>query len=440
MTFLQIEDRNAALDDPLAEFRPARAANLLLWSILAFFLIFLLWAGLTQLDRAVRGAGRVVPSADLQVVSNLEGGIVSRILVKPGQMVRAGQPLLELDPIQLAADLHSSQAAADALAIKTARLQAEVDGRAPEFPAASDPALIAQIGIERSLHQSRMADLGSALATGEAQLNQARRAVDEAKASLVARTASADAARQQLDLLRPLVAQGIEPRASLVQAESAAAVAQAERAQAGEALARAQAGVAAAAASIARQRSEWRARTADELAAVGGDRVMRERALPALSDRLQRRIVRASMSGRVNRVLATTMGGTVRPGEPLVEIVPLRDKLVVETELAPKDIAFVRLGQRAKVNITAYDSAVYGAIGGRVVGISPDAVLDSRGGGSHFIVRVETDASGLRDRAGHDLPIGPGMTASVSLLGDRRSVLSYLLTPIFRLGETAFRE
>jgi adhesin transport system membrane fusion protein len=241
-------------------------------------------------------------------------------------------------------------------------------------------------------------------------------------------------------MLRPLVEKGIEPRLSLVQAESAAAVASADLVQAQGAVARTQAGVAAASASLSQQRSEWRSRAAADLAVTGSDRDARRQSLLALTDRLQRRIVRAPLSGRVNRVLVSTVGGTVRPGDPLVEIVPINDKLMIEAAIDPKDIAFVRLGQLAKTSITAYDSAIYGTLGGKVIGISPDAVLDQRTGASHFIVRVEMDEAGLRDQQGHDLPIGPGMVANVSLLGDKRSVLAYLLTPITRLSETAFRE
>lgn len=141
-----------------------------------------------------------------------------------------------------------------------------------------------------------------------------------------------------------------------------------------------------------------------------------------------------------NRVFATTIGGSVRPGDPLLEMVPGHDNLLIEILVDAKDIASVRLDQRAKIDITAYDSAIYGSMDGRVIAISPDAVVNERTGESHYLVRVRTTANAIMDRNGRRLLIGPGMGAEVKLLGDKRTVLAYILTPLTRLRETAFRE
>ena len=150
--------------------------------------------------------------------------------------------------------------------------------------------------------------------------------------------------------------------------------------------------------------------------------------------------MRAPLAGRVNRVLVTTVGAAVSPGAPLAEIAPSRDTLLIEARVDPKDIASVRLNQTARVNITAYDSSVYGAMDGVVEAISPDAIVDEKAGESFYTVRVRTGATGLVDKLGRKLPIGAGMVAEVNLLGDKRSVLDYILTPITRLSERAFRE
>jgi adhesin transport system membrane fusion protein len=193
-------------------------------------------------------------------------------------------------------------------------------------------------------------------------------------------------------------------------------------------------------ASAAQLRQDWRSRAATELAAAQTELAARRRALPALAERVERTVLRAPLPGRVNRVLVTTRGGTVQPGQPLVEIVPSEESLLVEVQVRPEDIAFVRMGQESKVAITAYDRSVYGTLDGRVVGISPDAVLDERTGLSHYTVRVRTSANALTHPSGQRLPISPGMVAEVNLLGDSRTVLQYILTPITRLGETALRE
>ena len=139
-------------------------------------------------------------------------------------------------------------------------------------------------------------------------------------------------------------------------------------------------------------------------------------------------------------MLVATPGGSVSPGQPIVEIVPARDTLVVEAQVRPEDIGFIAIGQRATVKITAYDYAIYGGVPGKVTRISPDALADQKTGNSYYLVRVLTDRAAIGDGAGHDLPVGPGMRAEINLLSGRRTILSYLITPITRLSENAFRD
>lgn len=428
------------IEDLTDRISPRRASNLLLWGVVGFVVIFFVWAAFAELERTVRGIGRIIPSSQLQTVSNLEGGVIERILVRPGQVVRAGDQLIALDPTQRGAELGSGAATLIALDVKIARLEAEVAGRAPTYPAAADAAAGALVQIEQSLHTARMAELAGILGSGQARMVQAERAVAEAQAGYQARIAARDARQAEVRMLRPLVERGIEPRMSLTQAESGAAIAGSEAAAAAASIARAQGAVGEARAMLAQQRQDWRAQAATELAAAQGEREARRQAMPALAERVERTVLRAPLAGRVNRVLVTTRGGSVQPGQPLVEIVPSEESLLVEAQVRPQDIAFVSLGQEARVAITAYDRAVYGTIDGRVLAISPDAVLDERTGESHYLVRVRTAANALRDRSGRPLPIGPGMIAEVSLLGDTRTVLEYILTPLTRLRESAFRE
>jgi adhesin transport system membrane fusion protein len=236
-----------------------------------------------------------------------------------------------------------------------------------------------------------------------------------------------------------LVERGIEPRLTLIQAENASAVAASEAAAASAAVTRSQSAVAEARSTLNQQRQEWRAKAAQELAQAQSEMVALRRSLPALSARVDRTVIRSPLAGRVNRVLVTTVGGTVAPGAPLVEIVPSEENLIVEVQVRPEDIAWVRMGQNAKVNVTAYDSSIYGALNGEVVAISPDATVNERTGESFYTARVTTQDR-LRDQSGRPLQIGPGMIADVSLLGDKRTVLTYLLSPVTRLSERAFRE
>jgi adhesin transport system membrane fusion protein len=227
---------------------------------------------------------------------------------------------------------------------------------------------------------------------------------------------------------------------TLVQLESQLAVASSDAMQAQGGIARYRASSAEAAAAISAVRQTWFSQTATDLSTAQAELAARSRTTPALEDRVRRLTVTSPVDGNVNRVLVSTVGSSVAPNQPIVEVVPSADTLTVEALVSPKDIASVRVGQKARINISAYESAVYGSMDGEVVTISPDATVDERTGDSHYTVRVRTYADSLRDRSGRKLAIGSGMTADVNLLGDKRSILAYLLTPFTRLQENAFRE
>lgn len=406
--------------------KPSRAANLLLWVITAFVVIFVAWAALARVDEVSRAQGRVVPSRQLQVVSNLEGGIVRDILVRQGQKVEAGQPLLRLDATQFSAQFTKEQEGYNALVARITRLQAEVDGTSPAFPPgliATSPALVA---AERSLHQARQSELAAALSSARSQLDQAQTMVST-------RQQAKALADRELALIGPLVEKGIEPQIELLRAQSAAS-------QAGGEYRGAQSAAAQAASELRSVREQFRAKAVDDLTAAKAELAGMGRELPALQDRVTRAELKAPISGTVNRVLVATVGGVVKPGEPLVEIVPSDDALVVEARVSPADIAFVHPRQKAQVKLTAYDYSIYGALEGAVERISPDAVVtDERTGETHYLVRVRTEGR-LLDANGRPLAITPGMVAEIDLLGEKRSILSYILSPIERVGGKALRE
>ena len=201
-------------DEPAtARFVPKMGSNILLWLIFGFFVVFLIWASLTEIDRTVRGMGRVVPSSKMQVISNLEGGIVQEVLVRTGQEVKSGEPLVHLDPTATGGEFGSGSATVAALAAKIERLKAEITGRTPNLGGMAGPA-----EIERALYRARMAELASLRSAGAARVAGASRSVNEAQSIYAARLSTASAAQAELDAIRPLVERGIEPRLSLTQA------------------------------------------------------------------------------------------------------------------------------------------------------------------------------------------------------------------------------
>lgn len=427
----------AHYEDRALSIEPRRAASFMLYLLGGFFVLAIVWAALTTIDRTVRATGQVIPSAKLQVVSNLEGGVVEAINVKAGQRVSKGQLLVRLSPTLTGAAYASGASGVEALQAKADRLRGEVLGTRPTIRGANASD---EVAMEQSLYASRKAEYDSLVAASDARLMQAQRQVSEARASVAARTAALQGKQRELEMIRPMALRSIVPKIDLVRAENDVAVSQNEVDAAQSALSRAIAGVAEAQAQLAQQRSDWKSEAANELTRVQAELASQQNALPALKDKVDRTMVRAPMSGIVNRVLVTTVGGSVAAGEPVVEIVPAESVLLIEASVRPSDIANVRFGQKARIEVTAYNSSIFGWMQGEVVSISPDAIYNEAHKESFYAVQVRTIGPPLQDANGRNLRIGPGMIATVSLLGEKRSILSYLLTPLTRLKETAFRE
>ena len=396
------------VEAPPDRIEPAFASRLLLWSIAGFTVVMLIWAALSQVDETAVAPGRVIPSRQLQVVSNLEGGVIADVLVHPGDRVSAGQLLMRLDPATATSDFSKTSATTQALAARIARLEGEVAGHAPAFPAGSMPPPLPPNArstargwpISRRRLRPKPPRPTARCATSTRRRANSRRGARRARRP-----------KREAMLIAPLVEKGIEPRIALDRARSTLAQAQSAEAGAADAVNRARAAVAEARAGQRSAAGKFRSQSVDALAQARAEMASRSAELPALKGRLARTELRAPIAGIVNRVLVTTVGGSVRPGEPLVEVVPAGDTLVIDADVKPADIAFIHPGQRATVKLTAYDSSIYGHLDGKVERISPDAVVNERTGESHFQVRVRTDQAALKSPDGMALPVGAGMIA-----------------------------
>ena len=408
------ESRGAAAADRL---RPRGLGHVLLAAVALFLVAFLAWARWATLDEVTRGDARVIPSRQIQVVQNLEGGIVAAILVREGEVVDEGQVVMRIDNVRAASDYREKRARYLALLAAAARLRAEVDEAAPRFAPevlAEAPALAEN---ELALFRSRQA--------------QARR---RARASCAGRRSSASRSWPssrpgcgQLERSLPLAAEELAADAERgrrgAQGRPAAAAAPGQR-PAG----RARAGPARRAARpdrrCARRRSGSRARSRPSAPRRSATLNAHEAELAGLrevvlagEDRVRRTEVRSPVHGTIKKLKVNTIGGVVQPGADLVEIVPLEDTLLVEAQVRPADIAFLAPGLPAMVKITAYDFSIYGGLDGEVEDISADSIANERGE-SFYRVRVRTDRNHLGAEA-EPLRIIPGMTAQVDVLTGR---------------------
>lgn len=426
-----------AVVDP-DDLRVARAAHVLLLAILAFFVAFLSWAALADIEEVVRGQGRVVPSRQVQVVQHLEGGIVAEILVREGEIVEPGQVLVRIDDPQAASDYREKRARWLAVVAAIARLKAEIEGGEPVFPPEVVREAPAIVESEEALFRSRREELESQLAILRLQVEQRRTELEALGRRIELEKKSRALLAEELAMNERLARERVVAKADVLRLRRQLNDIDTEIARLELDLPRAESALREAEQRVESALSEFRAKALRELAALESERAGLEPLVAAGEQRVRRTEIRSPVRGIVKKIHVNTIGGVVRPAQELIEIVPLDDTLLVEARLRPQDIAFVHPGQHARVRITAYDYAVYGALDGTVEYISADTVTNEKGE-SFYVVRVRTKKNHL----GSDddpLEIMPGMTAEVDITTGERTVLAYLLEPMVQVKERAFRE
>jgi adhesin transport system membrane fusion protein len=440
--------RKPGKDRELAEFmragaaadhlRPRGLAHVLLIAVAAFFVVFVIWADTATLEEVTRGEGRVIPSRQVQVVQNLEGGIVAAILVREGEVVEADQVVMRIDNTRAASDYREKKARYLALLAASARLVAEVEEGAVEFA----PEVLAEArdmaANEQALFASRQEKLQGEIGILRRQTEQRDQELREQKSKLAQLERSLALANEELRITEPLAQQRVVAKSDFLQLQREVNDLRGEVEQTKMSLPRIETAVRESSQRIASALSTFRSDAQKELNAVRAELAGLREAIAAGEDRVRRTEVRSPVRGTIKQLKVNTIGGVVQPGADLVEIVPLEDNLLIEAQIRPADIAFLRPGLPATVKITAYDFSIYGGLKGRVEDISADSIFDDKGE-SFYRVRVRTEASQL-GRPEAPLQIIPGMTAQVDVLTGHRTVLQYLLKPLLRARERALTE
>ena len=395
------------------------------------------WAALAQVDEVARGDGRVIPSKQLQIIQSLDGGVVSEILVREGQVVDAGQLLLKIDETRATSGVRESAAQAFALKARQARLKSLAEGGAfvPPTPRAGDAEELRIVDEERNLYQNRLSQMDALVSIGRQQLAQRQQELSEARARRSSAERTQDITQQELAKTRPLLASGAVSEVDVLRLDRDLSRARGESEQAGAQIAKVQAAIGEAQRKIQEVELNFRNEARRELSEVLGRLNALNEGAVALVDKVDKSQVKSPVRGRVQRLMANTVGGVLQPGKDIVEIVPLDDALVLEARVSPRDIAFIHPGQDATVKFTAYDFSIYGGLEAKVENISPDTVIDERGN-AFYMVKVRTAQPSFNDKA----PIIPGMTAEVDILTGKKSVLSYLLKPVLRAKAYALKE
>ena len=412
---------------------PLRARGLL-YAIVISFGVLLIWAALAPLDEIARGDGKVIPSQKLQTLQSLDGGLVSDILVREGQIVEAGDVLVRVDPTRFIASFSESRAQFLSLSAEVARLEALISGNAPVFSTEvqEQPDLLQQ---EQRLYESSLAELTEQQELYANQIRQRQQEFNEASAAVEQHRNTLELTERELSVTRPLLASGAVSDIDILRLERDIVRIQGELNRATATRARSESAIAEARNKQREVRltllNRWQAQLADS----SGKLQALTQAEQGLADKVAQADIRSPVRGTVQRLHINTVGGVLTPGREVVDIVPLDDKLVVEARIHPKDIAFIKQGQRATIRFSAYDFSVYGGIIASVSHISADTITDEKDN-TYYLVRLITEHSTLRQ----ELLIIPGMTAQVDIITGKRTVLSYLLKPLLRASATALTE
>lgn len=413
---------------------PLRAKRLLRLAAVAL-LVMVIWAAFAQIDEVTRGEARVVPTSQVQVIQSVDGGVVEALLVHEGQIVEAGQLMLRVDPTRFVSNMLESRVGQLAMQAKVLRLEALTRGTAFNPPAElmrDAPDVVAQ---EMRLYESRRAEINAQTFISQNQLVQRQQELNEVRARREQAVRSLELMTKEINATRPMIATGAVSEVEVLRLERQVASLRGDSEQATAQISRVQSSILEATRKIEEVQLTSRNQMSAELSDTMSKLASLSQGGLALQDKVKHADIKSPVRGTVKRLLVNTVGAVVQPGKEVVEVVPLDDTLILEVQITPKDIGFLRPGQEAMVKFSAYDFSIYGGLTADVFNIGADSVLDEKGN-AFYHVRVRTRKSSL----GPNLPVIPGMVAQVDILTGKKTVLSYLLKPVLRAKSNAMTE
>jgi adhesin transport system membrane fusion protein len=415
-----------------------KGGRAIIWVILVLCVLFVVWAYYSEVEQVTRGDGKVIPSTQIQIIQNLEGGILSEIMVDVGQLVKKGQLLLRIDETRFSSSFKQNRVKYLSFKAKAARLLAEANGTkfiVPPEVTEERP----EIGVrEKELFESREREFKSSMQILQQQIRQREHENDELSSKLEELARTYALLVKEVELTKPLVEQGAVSEVEVLRLERQASQMQGEIKTIKQTIPKAQSKLEEAELELREHQLAFFNKAKAELNEILAELEDLTASAIAIEDRLRRTNVLSPVTGTINRLLVNTVGGVIQPGMDLVEIVPLEDTLVVEARIKPADIAFLRPDQEAKVKFTAYDFTIYGGLDAKLEYISADSITDEQGN-SFYNVRLRTNKNYIGPEL-NPLPIIPGMVASVDILTGKKTILSYLMKPVLRAKYMALRE
>ena len=421
--------------------KPKKWAPILLYSIVAFFVCAFIWANLAKLDEVTRGDGRVIPSGQVKIIDHLEGGIVKDILVKEGEIVEKGQTLLRIDSTIAKARYEEGLILYYQILARIARIKAQLSGKpyvVPEEVVKKAPEIAAK---EKDTYDAAVSRLNNEEEIAAQGVEQRKQEKLEAQSRIEQLENQLVLAQEELTMIEPLVKSGVAPKVDWIRIKRDINKTKGELAAARANLPRSQAALLQSQQEFEQVRVNFRNEYYRELQEAERRWAEIKDATTTGLDRLTRTEVRSPVRGTIKEIEVNTIGGVLQPGQDLVHIVPLEDTLMIEAQVRPSDVAFLRPGMKAIIKITAYDFAIYGGLDAILVAISADTIIEEnqRGEEEFFRIRLRTDKNYMGSEA-NPLPISPGMTAQVDILTGKKTVWQYIMKPILRATQNALTE
>lgn len=425
-------------DDEEGKYQTLNKSYLIIWVIVIFVVIFILWASFAKVDEVTRGAGKVIPSGQVQTVQNLEGGIIKEINVREGQIVKKNDILMIIDNTRFLAQVKETDLKIAARKMKLQRLNAEANQTPFQVSENLKNKYPDLAKYEEDLYQARINEYDTRLTTLNSQIQQKQQ-------ELAATESKKNTLEQQLVLVekeynmtKPLAKEGVVSQVELLRLEQQLNKIRGDIAEANINIPKIKAAISESKNKIEELKTSFRSDALKQLTTVKAELSGLQEMAVALKDRVSRTNVRSPVNGIIKRIKVTTVGGVVKPGMDLVEIVPLKDTLLIEAKIRPSDVAFLHPGQKVNVRFTAYDFATYGGLSGTLEHISADTIEDNQGQ-TFYLIRVRTDKTHLGSKK-NPLLIIPGMTAEVDIITGKKTIMSYILKPIIRTQKRALGE
>lgn len=421
--------------------------DLLFIFIISFFVIFVLWAAFAEIDELARGEGKVIPSEKIQTVQNLDGGIVSEILVKEGVHVSKGQSLMRIDTTRFQASLQENRQLYWKNLVSKIRLEAEyaLNPKRPIKPLEFSDELKENaanfISNEIKLYTTQVEEFRNSLKVLETQLAQKVQELVEQKSKLKQLKGKQELVKEEYETVERLVKSGSKSKIELITIKKDLNAIDGEVEATELSIPRIEFSIQEAKNKILEKLENFKGEVAKELQTVNADVKKYESILVSEKDKLDKTEVKSPVDGFIKTININTIGGVVKSGMDLIEIVPDSDILLVEAKIDPKDIAFINPSLKAIVKITAYDFSIYGGLEGEIIEISADSIVDkeSKDQKSYYKVVVKTNKNYL-EKNGEKLPIIPGMIASVDIVTGQKTILDFLLKPILKTKQNALHE